>query len=86
MALASAPSRNHQVEARYGQQLFVANAAERERLESLERVYDAGGFESLRKVGIKPYWGCLELGAGAGSVARWLADQVPRGVRPRHGH
>jgi SAM-dependent methyltransferase len=79
MVIASAPYRNDHVEPKYGQQLFVANAAERERLESLERVYDAGSFESLRKVGIKPYWRCLELGAGAGSVARWLAEQVPEG-------
>src|SRR5689334_16403839 len=79
MTLASAPYVDHYVEAKYGQQLFVADATERERLESLERVYDAGSSESLRKIGIKPYWRCLELGAGAGSLGRWLAEQVPAG-------
>jgi ubiquinone/menaquinone biosynthesis C-methylase UbiE len=48
-------------------------------LGGVERAYDPGTFESLGRVGIKPSWRCLELGAGAGSVARWLAAWVPDG-------
>jgi SAM-dependent methyltransferase len=63
----------------YGKRLFMAGEAERQRLDSLERVYDPGTIESLCRVGIESHWRCLELGAGAGSVARWLAAQVPDG-------
>lgn len=53
--------------------------AERHRLQSIERAYDAGTVETLGRVGIRPDWRCLEVGAGAGSVARWLAARVPDG-------
>lgn len=33
----------------------------------------------LRDLGITESWDCLELGAGAGSVAYWLAGQCPGG-------
>lgn len=29
--------------------------------------------------GIQPSWRCLELGAGAGSIAHWLASRCPDG-------
>jgi SAM-dependent methyltransferase len=64
---------------KYGEQLFVATDAERERLASIERAYDAGTFDTLGKLGIGARWRCLEVGAGAGSVARWLAARVPGG-------
>jgi SAM-dependent methyltransferase len=65
---------------KYGERLFAPTEAERQRLVSIERAYDAGTFETLGKLGIKTHWRCLELGAGAGSVARWLAAQVPDGT------
>lgn len=48
----------------------------------------------LRTVGLAPDWRCLEIGAGAGSVARWLSRQCPSGsvvavdsdTRYVHGH
>ena len=49
-----------------------------DRLRLLEKVYDAGTIEVLEQVGIKPDWNCLEIGAGAGSIAYWLADRAPR--------
>ncbi|MFJ6750241.1 MULTISPECIES: class I SAM-dependent methyltransferase [unclassified Streptomyces] len=52
---------------------------EADRLRLLEKVYDAGTTEVLEKVGIEPDWNCLELGAGAGSIAYWLADRAPQG-------
>lgn len=53
---------------------------ERERLRYLERISDPGTHRILDGIGIVPGWACLEVGAGAGSIARWLARQVgPRG-------
>lgn len=65
---------------KYGERLFVPTEAERERLASLELAYDQGTFDTLSRVAIKAHWHCLELGAGAGSVARWMAAQVPDGM------
>jgi SAM-dependent methyltransferase len=49
---------------------------ERARLEALELVFDPGTIEILRTTGVGPGWRCLEVGGGAGSVARWLHDAV----------
>jgi SAM-dependent methyltransferase len=46
------------------------------RLELLEQHADPTSFRRLTATGIRPGWRCLEIGAGRGSVARWLADQV----------
>ena len=51
-------------------------AGERERLEGLSAVFDPGTFRVLEEVGVSPGWRCLEVGGGAGSVARWLSDRV----------
>jgi SAM-dependent methyltransferase len=50
-----------------------------DRLRLLEKVYDAGTTGVLERLGIEPGWNCLEIGAGAGSVAYWLADRVSPG-------
>jgi hypothetical protein len=53
------------------------NAAEaRARFEALPRIYDPGTFRHLAALGVGEGWRCLEVGAGGGSVARWLADRV----------
>jgi SAM-dependent methyltransferase len=54
------------------------NAAEgqRERLKALEAVLDPGTIQELSELQVGPGWACLEVGAGAGSIARWLADRV----------
>ncbi|CAM5360200.1 methyltransferase [Streptomyces spiroverticillatus] len=52
---------------------------EPERLQLLEKTYDPGTTEALDRLPIRPDWRCLELGAGAGSIAYWLADRVPEG-------
>lgn len=49
---------------------------ERRRLTLLEQVFDPYTRERLGRVGIRPGARCLELGAGAGSIARWLCHQV----------
>jgi SAM-dependent methyltransferase len=47
-----------------------------DRLHALEAVLDPGTFRRLRGRGVQAGWHCLEVGAGAGSVARWLAERV----------
>jgi predicted O-methyltransferase YrrM len=46
------------------------------RLTGLEAIEDPSTIECLGQLGTKPGWHCLEIGAGAGSVARWLAGRV----------
>jgi SAM-dependent methyltransferase len=50
--------------------------AERARLESLQAVLDPGTIRALDATGVGPGWRCLEVGAGAGSVAAWLCDRA----------
>ncbi|PWU18260.1 MAG: SAM-dependent methyltransferase, partial [Candidatus Rokuibacteriota bacterium] len=54
---------------------------ERVRLAGLEVALDAGTREHLLRLGVKPGVRCLEIGAGGGAIACWLAEQVaPGGV------
>ena len=52
---------------------------ERERLRLLERDSDPQTLEILRGLPVDASWRCLDLGAGAGSIAYWLADQCRDG-------
>ena len=53
---------------------------ELDRLRLLEQIYDPTTFAHLDSLDVQPGWSCLEVGAGAGSVARELARRVgPRG-------
>ena len=52
---------------------------ELERLRLLEAWGDPDTHTVLRAIGVDPAWRCLEIGAGAGSVARWLAERCPAG-------
>jgi SAM-dependent methyltransferase len=49
---------------------------ERRRLTLLEERYDPGTIRRLVEIGVGRVWSCLEVGAGAGSIARWLAHRV----------
>ena len=49
---------------------------ERERLASMELLWDPGTRTVIESLGIASGWRCLEIGAGAGSIARWLAERV----------
>jgi SAM-dependent methyltransferase len=51
-------------------------AAERERLSLLEQLADPIAARRLSRLGVGPGWRCLDVGAGTGSVARWLAECV----------
>jgi SAM-dependent methyltransferase len=58
-----------------------ALAGQRERLRTLEALFDGGTIAELEARGIGRGWRCLEVGAGGGSIALWLADRVgPHGV------
>jgi SAM-dependent methyltransferase len=63
-----------------GDQLYFPAAidadTESARLRLLEAGRDPGTISRLDRLGISPGWRCLEVGAGAGSIARWLAERV----------
>src|SRR3954469_8319828 len=46
------------------------------RLRALEELYDEATLARLTALGVGAGWRCLEIGCGAGSVARWLAERV----------
>jgi SAM-dependent methyltransferase len=51
-------------------------AAESERLALLEAARDPGTTRRLEALGVGEGWRCLEMGAGRGSIARWLSARV----------
>ncbi|WP_445398308.1 class I SAM-dependent methyltransferase [Streptomyces sp. LE64] len=53
--------------------------SELERLRRLEDSWDPETISLLSDCGIRPNWRSLELGAGAGSIAYWLAGTSPEG-------
>jgi len=46
------------------------------RFSGLESAYDEVTTGHLTNLGVAPEWRCWEIGAGNGSVARWLAERV----------
>ncbi len=58
------------------------NAADFEgkRLQFLQQILDCVTLRRFEHLGVQQGWRCLEVGAGEGSVARWLAQKVgPQG-------
>jgi SAM-dependent methyltransferase len=55
---------------------YILGTEERRRLELLQECADPLTTRSLDAIGIEPGWRCLELGAGAGSVAQLLCRRV----------
>ena len=53
-----------------------ARAVQRERLGLLTALLDDGTFRLLDRLGVRPGWRCLEVGAGSGSVAAWLCERT----------
>jgi SAM-dependent methyltransferase len=49
---------------------------EHDRLALLQEAFDPRTTRLLDQVGVQPGWDCLEVGAGAGSVARTLAERA----------
>jgi Lysozyme inhibitor LprI len=54
----------------------VDAATEAGRLALLEQRFDTGTIRRLGDLGVRSGWRCLEVGAGHGSIARWLSDKV----------
>jgi SAM-dependent methyltransferase len=46
------------------------------RLQLIEQFNDPSTFRQLDAIGVAEGWRCLEVGAGAGSVVRWLSQRV----------
>ncbi|AGP42073.1 methyltransferase [Sorangium cellulosum] len=51
-------------------------ARELERLRRIEGFFDPASWRLLKASGMGPGWSCLEVGAGAGSIASWMAERV----------
>jgi SAM-dependent methyltransferase len=54
----------------------AAVAREKERLAALASSRDPRTIQAFEAIGVGPGWECLEVGAGSGSVAAWLASHV----------
>jgi len=50
--------------------------AARRRLSRVQEVEDPATIEALVEIGVSSGWQCLEVGAGAGSIAAWLCRRV----------
>jgi SAM-dependent methyltransferase len=65
---------------RYGESVLSYSwSGERERLLAMAEVADRTTFRVLQDLGLDPASHCLEIGAGAGTVATWLAGQLTSG-------
>ena len=58
--------------------IFIDTQFESElnRLQQLEKIHDYLSQRQILATGITTGWQCLEIGAGAGSIMRWMSDQV----------
>lgn len=66
---------------RYGDEIFNhANKSEDTRLCALTEELDPATFRRLARIPLRQDARCLELGAGTGTVARWLAARCPDGA------
>lgn len=54
----------------------TAGDQERDRLNAHSRIWDDFTCRTLADTGVGAGWRCLEIGAGTGTVASWLVDQV----------
>jgi tRNA A58 N-methylase Trm61 len=52
------------------------HSSEEERLQHLQQTLDPLTFRRIEHLGVKAGWRVLEMGAGEGSVAHWLAKRV----------
>lgn len=51
------------------------------RLQAIAELFDASTIRHLSQRGVREGWSCLEVGAGAGTIAYWLARRVGAGGR-----
>jgi 2-polyprenyl-3-methyl-5-hydroxy-6-metoxy-1,4-benzoquinol methylase len=62
--------------ARYLYEQATGGEAERERLRLMGAVRDPHTIRHLEQIGVSDGWRCLDVGAGGGSIARWLGERV----------
>jgi SAM-dependent methyltransferase len=60
--------------------VMPATDAELHRLRVLAATFDDNTIGHLQTLGVGEGWRCLEIGAGEGSIARWLAREVGGGT------
>jgi len=53
-----------------------SDANTRQRFPALSDLYDDETIRCLQAIGVAPGWQCVEVAAGGGSIAQWLAAQV----------
>lgn len=64
----------------YGDWLFhYARDGELARLLALAAAFDPASYARLSALGVGPGWRCLDVGAGPGTLAGWLAEEVGEG-------
>ena len=54
----------------------VGNTLVKERPGAFERERDAATIRYFEEIGLSGGWHCLEVGAGAGTIAEWLCQRV----------
>lgn len=52
------------------------HSPEIERLQAIEQEFDPASQRRILATGLTEGWHCLEVGAGAGSIMRWMAEKV----------
>ncbi len=60
-----------------------ASAGEGERLGVIEGYLDPHSRRWLEALGVGPGWHCLDVGAGGGSLTRWLCRLIDRDSAPQ---
>lgn len=74
---ASGPGPGDRSAGRYGEAVFEPDVpGESERLDYGALTYDPVSRARLLAFGVGPGWRCLDVGAGTGTIARWLAHDV----------
>lgn len=77
MTSAPTPGGGQADSGRYGQELFAPDhPREAGRIDAAAQVYDPVSTGRLRALGAGPGQRCLEVGAGTGTVARWLLEEA----------
>ncbi|MFH8886775.1 MULTISPECIES: class I SAM-dependent methyltransferase [Streptomyces] len=65
---------------RYGERIFShLTPEETDRLTALAQALDPPTFRRIEQLPMRDDWRCLEIGAGLGTTASWLAERCPRG-------
>lgn len=57
----------------------TSNTVERDRLRALEAANDPKSCRHMEHLGVGPGWRCIDIGAGAGSLVRWMSGKVGEG-------